>query len=329
MTMAVDRDVVGQPTSEFDLIRRHFARATAPRDDVVLGVGDDCALLRPDPDALLAVGIDTLVAGRHFRADVDPQALGHKALAVNLSDLAAVGARPAWATLALTLPATDDAWLAAFAAGFAELAAAHGVQLVGGDTTRGPLCITVQVHGFVAAGDALRRDAGRPGDRLFVSGTLGDAALALAQLAAGDAVDPALLQRLDRPQPRVALGRLLGGRANAAIDVSDGLAADLAHVCAASGVGARIRLDRLPLSPPLAARAARGDWSAPLAGGDDYELLFSVPAAAADALATQCRAAGHAVTEIGALVAGDGVALVYPDGRVSQEVPGGFDHFRT
>jgi thiamine-monophosphate kinase len=316
--------------SEFDLIQRFFAQATGTRTDVLLGIGDDCALLQPPPGRALAVSMDTLVAGRHFLPGCDPEALGHKALAVNLSDLAAMGAEPAWATLALTLPEADTGWLAAFMAGFAALAARYGVQLVGGDTTRGPLSITVQVHGFVDASRALRRSAGRAGDRLFVSGTVGDAGLALDWMQRGTGFPPgqeALRERLDRPQPRVELGALLLGRAGAAIDVSDGLVADLGHVCAASGVGAVIELSRLPLSAAVAAVCARGDWRHALAGGDDYELLFSVAPARVDDLLAACREAGQAVQEIGRLVDDRDIALVYPDGRTSKELPHGFDHF--
>jgi thiamine-monophosphate kinase len=317
------------PVSEFDLIRQYFAHATASRDDVLIGIGDDCALLQPAAGEALAVSIDTLVEGRHFAVDADPAALGHKALAVNLSDLAAMGASPAWATLALTLPAADTLWIEAFMRGFSTLAGVHRVQLVGGDTTRGPRTITVQVHGFVAAAEALRRDAGRPGDRLLVSGSLGDAALALRLEAQGRPVDTALRERLDRPQPRIALGRLLAGRARAAIDVSDGLTADLRHICEASGVGALLDLARLPLSTPVAAVAAKGDWAAALAGGDDYELLFSVDPAKVGELCSACIAAGHAVTEIGRLVDTPGIRLIYPDGRLSEDIPDGFDHFRS
>jgi thiamine-monophosphate kinase len=315
--------------SEFEIIRRHFAAATDARDDVELGIGDDCALLKPAADECLAVSIDTLVAGRHFLPEADSESLGHKALAVNLSDLAAMGARPAWATLALTLPNADEGWLEGFMTGFSRLARLHRVQLVGGDTTRGPLSVTVQVHGFIASAEALRRDRGRPGDWLYVSGSVGDAALALRLQEAREPVPDALRTRLDRPEPRIELGRLLAGRARAAIDVSDGLAADLGHLCKASAVGARIDLARLPLSPAVAASVAAGDWSLPLAGGDDYELLFSVEPAAVNGLLADCRAAGHRVTEIGRLVTGEGIELGYPDGRYSREVPGGFDHFRA
>lgn len=313
--------------SEFDLIRRHFAAATPARDDVPLGIGDDAALLQVPAGALLAVSIDTLVEGRHFLAGCDPAALGHKALAVNLSDLAAVGAEPAWATLSLTLPAADDAWLTAFMGGFAALARSYRLQLVGGDTTRGPLSITVQVHGFVAPQEVLRRSGARAGDHLLVSGTIGDAALALREMERGGDVAPALRDRLDRPTPRVALGRLLAGRAHAAVDVSDGLLADLGHLCAASGVGARLDLARVPLSAPVAAACRHGDWTPVLAGGDDYELLFSVsPDRVADLLA-ECRSQGHAVEQIGRLVERPGIVVTYPDGRERDLAPRGFDHF--
>ncbi len=318
--------------SEFDLIRQFFAEATASRDDVRLGVGDDCALLQVPDNAVLAVSMDTLVEGRHFFADCAPEALGHKALAVNLSDLAAMGAEPAWVTLSLTLPGADPVWLETFMRGFGRLAAAHRVQLVGGDTTRGPLSITVQAHGFLPDGKALRRDAGRSGDLLFVSGTVGDAGFALRHHSRPVADSPyseELADRLDRPVPRVALGRLLLDHATAAIDISDGLVADLRHICEVSGVGARIDLGSLPLSAPVAAVCAQGDWDLPLAAGDDYELLFAVPPHARNAMLDACHDAGHTIHEIGRLVPGTGVTLIHPDGRATQEVPDGFDHFRN
>ena len=316
--------------SEFDLIRQYFTKATGARADVLLGIGDDCALLNPPSDRCLAVSMDTLVEGRHFLTGTDPVSLGHKALAVNLSDLAAMGAEPAWATLALTLPEPDKAWLQAFMEGFSALAAEYGVQLVGGDTTRGPLSITVQVHGFVDPASALRRSGGKPGDRLFVSGCVGDAGLAL-QRARGPSipVDLRLQDRLDRPAPRVALGRLLAGRASAAIDISDGLVSDLGHVCAASHVGARVELGCLPVSPAVAAECELGNWWYVLAGGDDYELLFTAEPEQVEDVLGRCREAGHQVQDIGCLVADSGITLVYPDGRESKETPSGFDHFRT
>ncbi len=246
--------------SEFDLIRDYFTDVGARRTDVDLGVGDDCALLEVPAGQQLAISIDTLAAGTHFLPDCDPESLGHKSLAVGLSDLAAMGAEPAWATLALTLPDHDPGWIAAFSRGFAALAGAHGVSLVGGDTTRGPLSVTVQVHGLVPAGRAIRRSGAAPGDRVYVSGTLGDAGLALRRILSGEPVDPVARARLERPTPRVALGLALRGVASAMIDVSDGLAADLGHILAASGVGAEIDLTALPLS--AAVRSARSSLTA-------------------------------------------------------------------
>jgi thiamine-monophosphate kinase len=314
--------------SEFDVIKQFFTGLTDARDDVVAGIGDDCALLDVPPGRHLAVSVDTLVAGRHFLADADPESVGHKALAVNLSDLAAAGAEPAWATLALTLPAVDTDWLRGFSRGFAALAGRHGVALVGGDTTGGPLSITVTVHGFVAVDRVLTRGGARPGDRVCVSGTVGDAALALARRLRGEAVPAELAVRLDRPLPRVALGRLLGGTASAAIDVSDGLLADLGHVCARSGVGARVERDRIPLSPALATYCRGGDWSPVLGGGDDYELLCCVPPEQLPALRVACDDAGEHLTEIGELVERPGIVLVTPDGDQPVDPGAGFDHFR-
>lgn len=330
--------------SEFALIRTHFARLGAERGDVVLGVGDDCALLRVPPDQELAVSIDTLVVGVHFLADVDPRALGYKCLAVGLSDLAAMGATPAWATLALTLPAEDPAWLGAFAAGFDALARAHGVALVGGDTTRGPLSITVQVHGLVPAGQAIRRSGARPGDLVCVSGTLGDAGLALRGLLAGDPVAAFPRTRLERPTPRLALGLALRGRATAMIDISDGLLADLGHILEESAaragapgpqpLGAEIRLADLPLSPPLRAHlAGTQDWALPLASGDDYELCFTLPPDQLASLAALSQRLDCPLTPIGRILAGTegdaGTGLICrcPDGSTWTPQRMGFNHF--
>lgn len=313
--------------SEFELIRRFFFDATTARDDVVLGIGDDCALLQVPPGQTLAVSIDTLVAGRHFRPDIAPDALGHKALAVNLSDLAAMGAKPAWATLALTLPDADLDWLGHFMRGFSTLAARFDVELVGGDTTRGPLSITIQVHGLLPDGQGLRRDGARAGDRVLVSGTLGEAALALRELQTGPA-EAALLERLERPEPRVDLGILLRDWATAAIDVSDGLLSDLGHICDASGLGARIELARLPLTTRVKAQCSTGNWQLPLDGGDDYELVFTVASEQAVPFGKACAAAGHAAYVIGELVPTPGITLIHPDGRQSRGEAHGFDHFR-
>ncbi len=316
--------------SEFDLIRRHLSGVGAGRDDVLVDVGDDCALLGVPDGRELAVGVDTLVAGVHFLPDCDPEALGWKALAVNLSDLAAVGAEPAWATLALTLPAADEAWLGAFVRGFGELAAAEDVRLVGGDLTRGPLTITVQAHGLVPVSHALRRGGAQPGDIVCVSGALGDAGLALRHLRRGDPLDDYLRRRLERPAPRIALGEVLRGLATAAIDLSDGLVSDLGHVLDASGCAACVELERLPLADQVAAVvAADEDWSLPLASGDDYELCFTLPRAAAGQLPVLAAAAACPITIIGEIVPGQGLRLVRADGSGWTATGGGYDHFAT
>lgn len=318
--------------SEFDLIRTHFAALGSTREDVILGVGDDCALLAVPPGQQLAVSIDTLAAGVHFMADCDPEALGHKCLAVGLSDLAAMGAAPAWATLALTLPASlpraSPDWLAAFARGFGQLARAHGVALVGGDTTRGPLSITVQVHGLIPVGAAIRRAGACPGDLVCVSGTLGEAGLALRALLAGQVPAPALRARLERPTPRVALGLALRGLASAMIDCSDGLAADLGHILAASGVGAELDLAALPLAGAVAAAVAEtGDWALPLASGDDYELCFCLPPGYRERLPAIAARCGCPLTPIGRVLTGSGLVCRAPGGAVVELDAAGFDHF--
>lgn len=268
---------------EFSLIRQYFAGMTEPRSDVVLGIGDDCALLQPPSGEELAMTTDTLVAGRHFPEGTSAYDIGWKSLAVNLSDLAAMGAQPRWFLLALTLPEATPSWLADLAAGLRDLARQHGMALVGGDTTRGPLSITITATGSVPTGQALRRDRARPEDLVCVTGTLGDAALALRSPHA----DPALSDRLNRPTPRVNAGLALRGLAHAAIDLSDGLAGDLGHILEASGVGAEIFADELPASsafqqfvPPEQRLTLQA------AGGDDYELCVCLPESAlADARA--------------------------------------------
>ena len=316
--------------SEFDLIRKHLTGVGARRDDVLVDVGDDCALLHVPAGRELAVGIDTMVAGVHFLPDCDAAALGWKALAVNLSDLAAVGAEPAWATLALTLPEADEAWLMAFVSGFRALAGQEDVRLVGGDLTRGPLTVTVQAHGFVPSGHALRRAGAAAGDLVCVSGALGDAGLALRHLLHGEVPDSYLRQRLERPTPRVALGEVLRGVATAAIDLSDGLLADLGHILTASGVGARVELARLPLADQVAAAvAATDDWALPLASGDDYELCFTLPAAAAKQLPVMAAAAGCPLAVIGEIVPGAGLKVLRADGSAWAPATGGYDHFRS
>jgi thiamine-monophosphate kinase len=312
---------------EFDLIARIRARADA-RDDVVLGIGDDAALLQPPAGMLLAVAMDTLNAGVHFPDETPPAGIGWKALAVNLSDLAAMGAAPAWCTLSLSLPDGDAGFVDGFLDGFLALAKQHHLALVGGDTTRGPLSICVTVHGFVESGTALRRDGAQVGDGIWVSGTLGDAAGALAQWKPGGRIDAALRARLDRPTPRVALGRALRGVASSCIDVSDGLLADLGHVCAASGVGAMVDVDALPASEALrAAFDADARRGLQAGGGDDYELCFTVPAEAQAAVPHAAASAVVPVTRIGRIVAGQGIAPHAADGSAWSAPTTGWRHF--
>lgn len=322
---------------EFELIRRYFQREGGTHSAVALGIGDDCALLQPAGGTQLAISSDMLVEGHHFFPDVDPEALGHKALAVNLSDLAACGARPLAFTLALSLPRADEAWLADFARGLFALADTHGCTLMGGDTTRGPLNICITVFGEVPVvngrSQALLRSGGQVGDELWVSGTLGDARLALEALQGRRKLPPELLQvarqRLERPTPRVALGLALRGIATAAMDLSDGLAGDLGHLLQASGCGARLEAAVLVALP--AARADALDEAARLAlvlgGGDDYELLFSAPAAQQDAVRAAGRAAGVPLTCIGRLEAEPGLRVVDAQGRPLDDRYTSFDHF--
>ncbi|MGY0560231.1 thiamine-phosphate kinase [Luteimonas sp. A277] len=321
---------------EFDLIARIRARAAA-RADVVLGIGDDCALLQPPAGMQLAVTADTLNAGVHFPQDSVPGDIGWKALAVNLSDLAAMGAVPVWCLLSLSLPTSDESWVDAFLDGFLGLAAMHNVALVGGDTTRGPLSIGVTAHGLVAPGSALRRNDARDGDDVWVSGQLGDAAAALALISADGtnappaAVAAALRARLDRPEPRVALGQALAGVANACIDVSDGLLADLGHVCAASNVAARINVDALPSSAALDALGLGAGLRRALqaSGGDDYELCFTAPPARREAVAAAAAAADVAVTRIGSIHASTGLQAWDADGVEWTPPRSGYVHFSS
>ncbi|HEV2229204.1 MAG TPA: thiamine-phosphate kinase [Steroidobacteraceae bacterium] len=317
--------------SESELITRYFRTCGAQRRDVALGVGDDAALLECPPGMQLVAATDTLVAGVHFPTSVPAAAIGHRALAVNLSDLAAMGARPAWALLALTLPAADEAWLAQFAAGLGNLARAHEVALVGGDTTRGPLTITVQLLGHVPHGRALTRAGGRAGDLLFVSGTPGDAGAGLAieqgRLAAPPQAAPYLRERFLLPTPRVALGQRLRDYARACIDVSDGLLGDAAKLAAASGVGLEIFCGELPLSAPLLQTlgpdAAR---ELALTAGDDYELVFAVDPARAAELERELPAAQWNYRQIGVLRAAPGAVLTR-DGTVMEFSHSGYQHF--
>ncbi|TKS54814.1 thiamine-phosphate kinase [Luteimonas yindakuii] len=315
-------------SAEFDLIARIRARAGG-RADVVLGIGDDAAVLQPPPGRQLVVCTDTLNAGVHFPDDTAPADIGWKALAVNLSDLAAMGAVPAWCTLSLSLPDADPARADALLDGVLELATLHGVVLVGGDTTRGPLSLCVTAIGHVAPGHALRRDGAGAGDDLWVSGTLGDAAAALRGWSQGDAVPAALRARLDRPTPRVALGAALSGLASAAIDVSDGLLADLGHVLEASGIGAEVDVDALPASAALPDACPGLELRRALqaSGGDDYELCFTAPPALREAVQAAAQGVGTMVTRIGRMVADRGLQCRTAGGEQWESARAGYEHF--
>ena len=317
--------------SEFDIIRRYFTR---PVKRALLGVGDDCALIAPEPGTVLAVSTDMLVEGRHFLAGADAVELGHKALAVNLSDLAAMGAAPRYATLALALPEADAAWLAQFSQGFFRLAGAFSVELIGGDTTRGPRNISITVIGTVPPEQALRRDGAKAGDEVWLSGASGDAALALAHLDGrirlADAALAHCLARLHTPVPCVALGLRLRGIATSAIDVSDGLVADVGHIAERSGVEVELRYAALPRSRALRACAdAHLAEECLLAGGDDYELVFTADPDARKRLESLAAELGLALTRIGSVSAGDpGRVSVYDAaGNIMQIARKGFDHF--
>jgi thiamine-monophosphate kinase len=317
--------------SEFDIIRRYFTR---PVKRALLGVGDDCALIAPQPGTVLAVSTDMLAEGRHFFAGADAAELGHKALAVNLSDLAAMGAAPRYATLALALPEADEIWLAQFAHGFFTLADAFGVELIGGDTTRGPRNISITVMGEVPAELALRRDGAKAGDDVWLSGCTGDAALALAHLSASVALSDAArahcLARLHTPVPCVALGLALRGLATSAIDVSDGLVADIGHIGERSGVAVELRYADVPRSRALAGCAdERLAQACLLAGGDDYELAFTAAPGSRDRVAALAAELGLALTRIGSVIAGEaGLVSVYDAaGKIMPIASKGYDHF--
>ena len=319
--------------SEFDLIKHYFTRARPSR--ATLGIGDDCALLTPAPGTQVAISSDMLVEGRHFFAQADPFLLGQKCLAVNLSDLAAMGARPLAFTLALALPAADREWLAGFSAGLFEQADAFDCELIGGDTTKGPLTICITIFGEIFPGRALRRDAAKAGDEIWISGTLGDPRLALAAYRHEYALDAASLAtagvRMHSPIPRVALGLALSGPrlAHAAIDISDGLVGDLGHILQASGVGATLDADALPAGPILAAQPRELRRRFTLAGGDDYELCFTAPATARAALLAAGAACATALTRVGIIEAAPGLRLVDASGAGLELALEGFDHFKT
>jgi len=316
--------------TEFDLIRRYFTRATP---NALLGIGDDAALLKVSNGNVLAVSCDMLVSGTHFFPDADPFLLGHKTLAVNLSDMAAMGATPRWATLAIALPDADETWLEKFSAGFFALAQQYGVELIGGDTTRGPLNLCVTILGEVPAQQALQRSGAQIGDEIWVSGSLGDAALALAhlqgriELSGGELA--ACAQVLHQPQPRVALGLALCGIASSAIDISDGLLADLGHILDASHAAAEIGLALLPVSSVMRAyvELPLGKQCA-LSGGDDYELCFTAPVVRHAEIMSISARLGLPLTCIGKVVAGNGCIVHDAAGNRLNLGSGGYEHFR-
>ncbi|ULU27278.1 thiamine-phosphate kinase [Dyella terrae] len=323
---------------EFRLIDRIRERTAQGREDVKLGIGDDAAMVAPPVGQEVAIAIDTMVEGVHFPVGTAAADIGWKSLAVNLSDLAAMGASPAWALLALTLPSQPAEQLRQFiddyAEGFAQLAQPHRLALIGGDTTRGALTISVAVHGFVPPGKALTRAGARAGDVVLVTGTLGDAAAGLklwqrgARVDEGDGRAAYLIERLHRPTPRLAAGLTLRGRASACIDVSDGLLADLGHICEESGLGAEIDAELLPRSPMLMAsfdELTVRDFA--LAGGDDYELCFTVPAALVADVQSDLARLGCGATRIGRMVEGEGVRVRDAQGQWLEAAHRGWDHF--
>ena len=321
------------PISEFELIKQYFDDSTAQKQcaDLVLGIGDDGAIISPRPDHDLIVAVDTLVAGVHFLSEANPYDIGFRSLAVNLSDLAAMGAEPAWFTLALTLPGADEEWLKEFSRGLFELARSYQLPLIGGDTTRGPLTISIQVLGYVPSAQALCRDGAKVGDLIYVTGSLGDAAggLRLLQDKESPLQDDYLQTRFLRPQARLKIGQHLRGLAHAAIDISDGLLADIGHITKRSGVGARVELARLPLSVQL--KAVFGSERAiemALSGGDDYELCFCVAPTQADKVAELAKQLGLAITCIGCVEAEPGIRLYNAQGEpVDSALAAGYQHF--
>ncbi len=317
--------------NEFALIAQYFTRPPRAGTHLRLGIGDDCALLDLPVGETLAISTDMLVGGRRFFGGTDPEALGHKALAVNLSDLAAMGATPLGFSLALALPAADAGWLDGFARGLFALADAYELQLIGGDTTKGPLNICITIYGSLPPDAALRRDGARAGDEIWVSGTLGDARLGLEALQGKRLLDRTLLRpasaRLHRPEPRVGLGLALRGIAHAAIDVSDGLMGDLAHILERSGVGAVIDADALPCGEALSAQDTDLRREFALNGGDDYELCFTAAPAQAAAVLAAAQASGVRVTRIGRIVDAHGLQVTDGDGQPLAIAAHSFDHF--
>jgi len=313
-------------SSEFELIERYFQRRAGNSATVSLGIGDDCALLNVPHGQQLAVSMDTLLIGVHFPRNTSAFDIGYKSLAVGLSDLAAMGATPAWATLSLSLPQLDSDWLAAFSDGFFQLAHRHQITLVGGDTVKGPLSITVQVHGFIPSGAALKRSGAKVGDLICVSGRIGDGALGLKMALGELKTQSKPLEKLNRPEPQVALGLALRNRAHSCIDISDGLAADLGHILKASRVGALLHADQLSLSEELQQQPRAAAEQMALFGGDDYELCFTISPHSLQELLTQNKL--PKITVIGQIETEQGFRIEH-HGRIKTLSPNGFDHFEN
>ncbi len=316
--------------AEFDVIANYFSQDFPKRSDVVLGVGDDAALCSIPSDKQLVVAVDTLIENVHFPLKTRPEDIGYKALAVNLSDMAAMGATPAWMTLALTCPHIDETWLSKFSSGLRELAESSKVSLIGGDTTSGPLTITIQIMGFVTPNSALQRSGAKSGDGIYVTGTVGDAGLGLAsiekRLVLARPLQKFVESRLHRPTPRLAEGKALRGIASSAIDISDGLAADLGHILKASGVGATIETDKLPLSSALReSLSAETAWNFALSSGDDYELCFTVPKDKERDL--QDALPVNSYTRIGTIERRTGLRCISSNGRMFMPQESGYEHF--
>ncbi|RTR38343.1 thiamine-phosphate kinase [Shewanella canadensis] len=316
---------------EFQLIENFFTNRSISRRDVELSIGDDCALVQPALNKSIAISCDTLVENVHFYPDIPPQALGYKSLAVNLSDLASMGAEPAWMTLALTLPDVNEQWLTEFSSGLFDAAEYYGVALIGGDTTRGPRSITITINGQVSTGKALTRGGAKNGDWIYVTGTIGDSALGLDVIRGKRHVDPEhheyLVNRHYYPTPRVLAGQSLRGLASSAIDLSDGLASDIKHMLKRSQVGAVIDVNRLPISSAVTDSVSKDEaLNYALMGGEDYELLFTVPEAQKGALETALANAGVQFTQVGQITTGDSVKLIRDGERfISNNL--GFEHF--
>jgi len=316
---------------EFELIKHYFSKQSVARKDVVLGIGDDCALIQPAERQHIAITTDTLVAGVHFPLNTSARAIGHKVVAVSLSDLAAMGAEPAWVSLAITLPTIDEAWAADFSAGVFELCEFYNLQLIGGDTTQGPLSITVTAQGYTPTEKYLTRSGAKVGDWLYVTGEIGDAALALKYIQGSVAIDDihraSIQTKLDFPKPRVLVGQVLRDYATAAIDVSDGLAADLHHICEASNVGVNLVLDNLPLSIALRESIPVMEaYQLALTGGDDYELLFTVSDDNKVAMETALANTGVNITCIGQLNSSNKIKTLLNGESVCLDIQG-YEHF--